>query len=588
VRRPWLPILVALVLTGGCEEDLTQIMVVVGTDVPALEGVRIEWSGLGNPGSRDIDFSSGRPALLPLVHRGGSLGPLTITAQGVVEGAAVMPVRAAEVSFVPGEVRMLRLDLLRSCVSAACSPLTCVGDGRCVPIGSADAATLLPWDGDPGDVDGGVPLVDGGDSDLGPVDLSTPDGCPGTVEICNGVDDDCDGVIDNGFDLSSDPANCGECGVSCASCVDRICEGTFVALAAGDAHTCATDDSGAVFCWGANSEGQLGDGTTDRSPSPVAVVGLPSSPAVQLAAGEAFSCARLASGEVWCWGRDGEGQRGDGPGGGGSAPSRVAFPVGGVATDLVLGAAHACAIHADEVYCWGANDAGQIGSGSAAATVPTPEPVTLDEPVDLAAGAAHSCAVLSDGDAQCWGSGSDSQLGVSVPSSDTPVTVNRPGGVTFLAVEGGGLFTCALTTVGAHCWGRGGDGALGYGATMTSAVPREVRRIGEGDPSDLPAAVSLDAGESHVCAVLTDGRLGCWGSDVDDQLGDPDTLDRANEPVVTGAIDTAILVAAGGSHTCARLVDGDLRCWGANGEGQLGTGDRDGSSVPVVVLPLAP
>jgi len=564
-------------------------MVVVGTDVAALDGVRIQWSGLGAPGSRDIPFSSGRPAQLPLVHRGGSLGPIVITAQGIVDGAAAAPVRAAEVSFVPGQVRMLRLDLLQSCVSVSCSPQTCVGDGRCAPVGSSEAATLLPWDGDPGDVDGGIPLVDGGDTDMTVADLSMPDGCPGTDEICNGVDDDCDGVVDEGFDVGSDPANCGECGVACASCEARICQGTFVALAAGTEHTCATDDAGAAFCWGANSEGQLGDGTTVRRPSPVPVMGLPGSPVLQLAAGEAFSCARLENGEVWCWGRDAEGQRGDGPGAGGSGPSRVDFPVAGMAVDVTAGAAHACAIHAGEVYCWGANDDGQLGTGSAAASAVSPEAVTLASPSDVAAGDAHSCALLANGEAHCWGSGSDAQLGVSMPSSDTPVRVNQPGGVAFALLAAGALFNCAATDEGGvYCWGRGGDGALGYGATMTSSVPREVNRIGEGMPADLPEAVSLDAGESHACAVLMDGRVACWGSDIEDQLGDPDTLNRATEPVLTTGVETALTVAAGGSHTCARLVDGSLRCWGANGEGQLGTGDLEASPTPAPVLPLMP
>ncbi|MBO6938703.1 MAG: hypothetical protein JJ863_27290 [Deltaproteobacteria bacterium] len=571
-RSRWMVVMLASLAAASCREgDLTQIMVVVGTDIPSLTGVRIEVEELAMA-SRDVSFTDGRPATLGLVHRGGSLGPIVVRAHGLDGGTVVGPERSARVSFVEGEVWVLRLDLLDICRGSSCTgEQTCTGGSSCSSI---DDATLEPWTGQVSDVDGSVPT----DADVPPeMDGGTDAGdCLETTETCNGLDDDCDGTVDEETDLIMDTRNCGACGVTCAStCESRACADSFVAVGAGGAHSCATNGSGAPLCWGANDQGQLGNGSTAPSSTPVPVAGI-SAPVLQLALGEAFSCARTTDDEVFCWGDDSSGQLGDGPGGGAGPVNPGLTNV----THLSAGADHACAIASGQVFCWGSDASGKLGDGAPIAQQDLPVPVTLpNDAVDVAAGLDHSCAALTDGSVHCWGSGSDRQLGVALAGSPSPVRAELTSGVSAVAVAAGSLFTCAVTSDReAHCWGRPertGDGTVG------SAVPRPV------DSSALGGAevATLAAGAEHGCLVVSDGRVGCWGDNSEGQLG-RGAGPRSLSAVPVSGLETAVRVAAGGAHGCARRLDGTVVCWGRNGDGQVGDGTTDERSMPVAVSGL--
>jgi alpha-tubulin suppressor-like RCC1 family protein len=259
-------------------------------------------------------------------------------------------------------------------------------------------------------------------------------------------------------------------------------------LAAGDAHTCALSRAGAIHCWGANEHGQLGYGYTENigdNEKPnvaghVEVNGI----AAQIAAGARHTCALLDTGAVACWGSNDQSQLGyaglSAPAiGDDELPAAIGtVNVGGPVLQLVAGGAHTCALMENhEVRCWGANEHGQLGHGHTktigkGADPAAAPPVPLERPVrQLAAGEAHTCALLDTGTVRCWGLGLDGRLGYasteSIGDDELPTTDVDLGG-TAVAITAGRAHTCAFLRGGAiRCWGLGLDGRLGYGNTDT-------------------------------------------------------------------------------------------------------------------------
>jgi hypothetical protein len=185
-----------------------------------------------------------------------------------------------------------------------------------------------------------------------------------------------------------------------------------------------------VQCWGSNGNGQLGDGTTANSASPVTVAGL--SNVTAIAGGNAHTCARLSDGSLRCWGDNYQGQLGDGSG----VPSSTPVAVAGISTavEIVAGWTHACARLSDgSVQCWGEGTAGQLGNGTTQNAL-TPTPVSgIANAVGLTAGWwQHSCALLANADLRCWGTNDWGQFGNGTTTgSSVPVAMGRLGGVTW-------------------------------------------------------------------------------------------------------------------------------------------------------------
>jgi len=193
-------------------------------------------------------------------------------------------------------------------------------------------------------------------------------------------------------------------------------------VVAGFTHSCALLGDGSVRCWGAGNRGQLGTGTLDRSAKPVAVVGL-TGRAVALSAGEDHTCARMEGGALQCWGRNFDGQLGDG--GDEVRKSPIMVPLKDV-TAIGLGRRHTCAIHGGgQLTCWGFNKSGQLGDGTTNVRR-TPGPEILHPTANgvLAVGHDHTCARVLTGETYCWGEGSEGQLGTGNDSNQlTPVTI---------------------------------------------------------------------------------------------------------------------------------------------------------------------
>jgi alpha-tubulin suppressor-like RCC1 family protein len=353
----------------------------------------------------------------------------------------------------------------------------------------------------------------------------------------------------------------------------------------GGAHACALLATGAMTCWGENAFGQLGTGDTAPALSPSPPLVFPDAFVPQkLVLGNQHTCAISADARVKCWGSDQEGQLGPDAAGDRHAPGPDLRLRGWSVVALAAGDDHTCAIlDGGALKCWGRNDAGQLGLGdvtnhgdrSGQMGDGLAEVALGARSVAVAAGAAHTCAVTDGGAIRCWGAGDAGQLGQGsnagalVPPA---VPVALPGAAT--AVAAGAAFSCALLAAGtATCWGDGARGQLGTGDLVDRAAPGGLVSFGA-------KAIALAAGARHACALLTDGRIACWGANDQGQLGVGDTQDRTRPEVVEmGGVRA---VAAGGDTTCVLLDGGAARCWGANDRGQLGLGDATARAMPPV------
>ncbi|MFA5392802.1 MAG: DUF2341 domain-containing protein, partial [Candidatus Paceibacterota bacterium] len=339
-------------------------------------------------------------------------------------------------------------------------------------------------------------------------------------------------------------------------------------------HTCAIFPAGTIKCWGNNDYGQLGDGTWITRSTPVFVLGINN--AVAVSAGYYHSCALLSDGTAKCWGENGYGQLGDGSA---SGSIHVPVDVSGL-TDAVAistGQYHTCALISDgTAKCWGDNRYGQLGDASTTHRYIATPVSDLTNAVAIAAGASHNCALLSNGTAKCWGAGGSGRLGNAATTNQTaPVFVS--GLTNAVAIVAGNDHTCALLADGtAKCWGNNYDtGKLGVGYfTGLRDTPASVLGIEN--------AVSITVGYGYTCARIIDGSFKCWGANVYGQLGDGSTENRAVAVAVSG-IAGAIEIIPGDHHTCALFPDGSLKCWGRNNYGQLGDGTTTDSLTPINV-----
>jgi alpha-tubulin suppressor-like RCC1 family protein len=387
------------------------------------------------------------------------------------------------------------------------------------------------------------------------------------------------------------------CGTTCAQPA-LVCDTTMTcapctrALALGDGHGCVVKTSGELWCWGAGANGQLGNGGFSDAPMPTAAVdaqGRTVGGVHDVALGARHSCALSDAQTISCFGDGSRGQRGDG-----STSSKNATPtLIGLNTVSVVaaGEAHTCVAlnNDDEVWCWGADDAGQLGD-QRTTDVDTPVVTTtggsqaLTDVVQLAAGASHTCALKRDHTLWCWGANGSGQLGDGSTSPQPAPTAIDALGDQVAQVAAGSDFTCARTTDGtAWCWG---DNSHGQAAQMGAAIVKTPTAV----PSLTANVVDLAAGATHACAVETDGAVVCWGAGASGQLGDGDTQDRAQPVAVLDGemqpLAGASSVAVGGARSCVRRVNGTVVCWGSRDHGGLGDGGTSGQSLLAVDVKL--
>lgn len=250
------------------------------------------------------------------------------------------------------------------------------------------------------------------------------------------------------------------------------------------------------------------------------------------------------------------------------------------ATQVSAGNNHTCALlNTGGVRCWGAS--GRLGNGGTASSYTPVDVLGLASGVSaISAGAVHTCALLNTGGVKCWGINDYGMLGNGgTTNSGVPVDVSGlTSGVR--AISAGGYHTCAiLNTGGVKCWGYNGHGQLGNGSTTNSKVPVDV--------SGMTSSVSvISAGPSHTCAILNTGGAKCWGSNGFGQFGNGDRADSTVPVNVSGLTSGVSAMSLGNTHTCAILNTGGVKCWGYNAYGQLGNGDIASSYAPVDVSGL--
>ena len=401
----------------------------------------------------------------------------------------------------------------------------------------------------------------------------------------------------------------------------------FTALALSRASACGIEASGGVVCWGDNSSGQLGDGSTTLRDTPGPVAGLGG--VAQLVAGEAHFCARTEAGAVSCWGDNVVFQSGEAPRGLVTAPHPIALP--GAATDLVAGPAHTCALVAGQSLCWGADNGGQLGNDT-----------TYDRLVPALAAAGdgtnrtwsqidgsngHTCARDTAGSTYCWG------LLEGQNDDDTVEWVPRRRfeGVTATDIAGGWFVQCAVSDQAvAACDGRtfpsvefsvpAGVAAVAVAGAQAcvlqtdGGVGCELGTAPRGALTAVPLAapaVELVADDNEACALDAGGAVNCWetwnelvplpvfqsltvtgvfansGSRVCVIAQGPTVSCRSFfsgpetvEP--TGGL-ALVTLAVGDNHTCGLTAAGAAWCWGKNEHGQLGDGTTTDRAAAVAV-----
>ncbi len=358
-----------------------------------------------------------------------------------------------------------------------------------------------------------------------------------------------------------------------------------VELAAGYRHTCARRTAaGSVECWGDNGAGQLGDGipfggTRNPATVPQPVSGL--SDAVAIASGVSHSCAIRKSGSVVCWGVNTFGQLGNGTVTRSSSPVAVVGVTNAVA--IAAGTSFTCAlIKGGTVQCWGANYAGQLGDNSKVDR-PTAAPVQeLTGATSIATAEFHACAVVAGGAVMCWGKNDDGQLGNgSTAESLLPSPLASLSDI--VQVVAASRFSCARARSGqVHCWGANNLGQLGTGSPNDAPNPSPAVNV-------VSDALGIWTGYDHGCAARRNGEVRCWGSAGDGQVGSGSVPDDASIPKPTAVVGLsgALAVSTGGAHSCATTASGAVFCWGSNALGQLGNGTtaRAYAAVPVTGFP---
>ncbi len=474
--------------------------------------------------------------------------------------------------------------------------------------------------------------------DASDCDDASPTTYPGAEEVCNGVDDDCDGVVDEEGtsvyyqDLDGD--GYGDPNVSVAACdtpsgfvsdasdcddtralaypgasetcndADDDCDGyededvAIVAVSGGIFHTLALCSDGTVWAWGNNDQGQLGDGTREDRSWPGRVEGLDHVVAVAAGGYHSLALRRTDQGEtsVWAWGSNDHGQIGEGWGEAAAYPVElegldgVEAVAAGDGFSLVLRTRAAGG--AGEVWGWGRNDRGQLGDGTGRDQA---APVLVEGLVGVArirAGSVHVLALTGPdsalpGRVWAWGGNDHGQVGDGTAEDRwQPVQVSGPEGVLSLAAGG----EHSLAVAGGEgdggvlwAWGDNTYGQLGDGTTVARLRPARVEGVSP--------FLFVAAGYHHSLGIVLDDTgatsLLAWGGNSEGQLG-TGTTSSSDVPVPV-LLDAGVTVLAVGAAHSLAVADpdgggaGGLWSWGSNGYGQLGDGTRENRLEPVVV-----
>jgi hypothetical protein len=340
--------------------------------------------------------------------------------------------------------------------------------------------------------------------------------------------------------------------------------------------------SKALYAWGDNSYGQLGDQTLSSKSSPILTSAPSGTSWVAVTAGVNHTLAIKSDNTLWAWGYNFYGQLGLG-----SVFSETSSPVA-VTTSISWskishGYTHTLAIKTDgTLWAWGDNGSGELGDNT---TILKYSPILVSGPAStswsaIAAGRQFSLAITSTGQLYAWGLGTSGQLGdSSIISKSSPILVSGPASTSWSAISTGSNHSLAITSLGIlYAWGLGGSGQLGDSSIISKSSPVLV----SGPATTSWASVS--AGLSFSLAITSTGQLYAWGFNSSGQLGDNTLTNKSSPVLVSGPASTSwSAIAAGSTHSLAITTLGILYAWGANGIGQLGDNTTTFKSSPVLV-----
>ncbi|HEU4405381.1 MAG TPA: hypothetical protein VFS43_08845 [Polyangiaceae bacterium] len=388
-------------------------------------------------------------------------------------------------------------------------------------------------------------------------------------------------------------------GVATASCAQLLGDDFRIGEAGASGAGGGGGGGGSPSGGGGGGGGRMGQGGGGGSSGGGGSGGVLELAIKQIAAGANATCALLNSGELRCWGGGPELGYGRPLNVGDDETPASVEPVaaGGVVTAVSTGGPTCAVFAGGGVRCWGGNANGELGYGNASA-VGDDEPPSLvgtlslsGQATQVASGTSHACALLAGGNVQCWGHGVYGRLGYgsleSVGDDEVPATAGLVGvGERAKQIDLGESHSCALLEGGkVLCWGRNDQGQLGYGHTNVigdNEAPQSSSFLALGGE-----VAQISVGGNHACARLVDGAVRCWGANGYGQLGygtttnvgDDERPDQLAAPVDLGGAK-AIDVGAGYYHTCALLAGGAVRCWGFNASGQLGYGNTNNLLAP--------
>jgi alpha-tubulin suppressor-like RCC1 family protein len=339
--------------------------------------------------------------------------------------------------------------------------------------------------------------------------------------------------------------------------------------------SCAIDPDKAAWCWGANDQGQLGDGSTVNKPAPVKVQGTAKFVSLVSAIGNTF-CGLSDDGKAWCWGNNTSGQLGTGSATVGTSSLAPVNPTGNhIFTSLFQGATTTCGIDTtQQTWCWGANP----GNGTAGAS---PDPAAVAGTHNFTAltlDASTACGLESGGTVFCWATTPTGRTGTDpAPANGNPVEI--AGGRTYTQVRAANedstdatSLLCALDSASqAWCWGTNSTGQLGNGTTTDSLTPVAV--------TGSHSFQALVPSPSAVCGIDTANHAWCWGDNSSGELGIGSTTAATSPAAVDPGTTYSTITAAtsNGKTFCALATDGSAKCWGENGYSQA----QSGSTAPV-------
>ena len=345
---------------------------------------------------------------------------------------------------------------------------------------------------------------------------------------------------------------------------------TFTSISSGYTDTCGITSDGSVYCWGRSGYGQLGNGTTSgHSYVPVQAIGITS--ATQISLGNSYACALVSGGSVKCWGHNGNGALGIGDTNEG-ATYNTPQNVSGVSSAVAIGAygSGACAtLSSGSIKCWGY----ALGINGGGVNVSSPTTISgISTATYSSNNGSFGCALLANGTINCWGYNAQGYLGNgNTTNTYTPAEVLGISNASQLSI--GGQSTCALLSTSAiKCWGFNSSGQMGNGTDSSpNSTPVSV--------TGISTATQVSVGVSNACALISGGTIKCWGWYGQGMLG-TNASDVSSSPIVIAGISSATQVSVGDTHVCAILTGGQVKCWGDNSYGQFGNGTTTSSATP--------